>query len=67
MVAINITSRLDRIEDELRKIRSEVTSKKLFGEMAGAWSDYRTEEGGGLEELKKEIYERRKGESRRFN
>lgn len=67
MVTANIASRLNRIEDEIKKIRSEVESKELFEEMAGAWSDYETEEGESLEEMKKEIYRRREGESRRFN
>jgi hypothetical protein len=67
MTTANIASRLDRIEDELRKLRSEVRSKKSLEEMAGAWSDYETEEGENLEEVKEEIYERRKGESRRFD
>ncbi|MFB6159422.1 MAG: hypothetical protein ABEJ95_07265 [Candidatus Nanohalobium sp.] len=67
MVTASINSRLDRIENELKKIRSEVASKESLEKLAGAWSDYETKEGESLEEMKKEIYEKREGKSRRFN
>lgn len=61
-----VLMRLEKMENEIKELRSDLKRDSSIIELAGKWKDFETREGKGLKELKKEIYEKRKGGSRRF-
>lgn len=62
-----ILTRLDRIESEIKGVRFNLKARGSLMSLAGRWKDLRTKNAKGPEELKKEIYDKRKGKSRRFS
>lgn len=59
MIEIDVLAKLNRIEDELRSLKSMIRSKERFLRSAGRWRDLDTEK------LKKDIYKARSVSTRR--
>lgn len=59
--------KLEKVENEIKELRSDLKRGKSIMELSGRWKDFKTEKGKSLEEVKEDIYENRKGSSRRFS